>query len=405
MSQTPVQVSFYDHPAQFEPLLPSQNLEALAVLARPVIEASHKSQGCTNVHTRREIQALVRSMNSYYSNRIEGQSTHPLNIDKALRADFSGKPDIAQRQRIALAHIEAEKALELSMVSEAQALSSHGLISAHSSLYAQLSSEDRQVEQGRVVEPGVLRIEDVSVFRHQPPAWASVPRFLKRADEVYAKDWGLDLLLVAAACAHHRLVWVHPFLDGNGRASRLQLHATLHRLTGGLWSVNRGLARKRDDYFIRLSEADMARQGDYDGRGYLSERMLRAWCEFFIEICRDQVSFMTDALDLPALKGRVAALVLVRSQGDQNSEYRKEAILPLHHVLAVGPVSRGDFVQMTGLGERTGRKVLTRLLNDRLLQSDSPKGEVRIGFPLDSLNILFPNLYPEAATALRDEGP
>ena len=99
MSLPPVKVPVYDHPAQFEPLLPSQGLDELAVLARPVIEAAHRLQGAANQHTRQEIGTLVRSMNSYYSNLIEGQSTHPLNIDRALRADFSDKPNVARRQR------------------------------------------------------------------------------------------------------------------------------------------------------------------------------------------------------------------------------------------------------------------------------------------------------------------
>jgi len=89
----------------------------------------------------------------------------------------------------------------------------------------------------------------------------------------------------------------------------LQLHAVLHRLSGGLWSANRGLARQREAYYARLSEADMPRHGDTDGRGNLSEKMLRAWCEFFIDICHDQVRFMAQALDLPALKERLAGLV------------------------------------------------------------------------------------------------
>jgi hypothetical protein len=44
----------------------------------------------------------------------------------------------------------------------------------------------------------------------------------------------------------------------------------LHALTDGLWSANRGLARQRDRYHQCLSEADMARQGDMDGRGATS---------------------------------------------------------------------------------------------------------------------------------------
>jgi hypothetical protein len=93
-------------------LLPGMGLDALALQARPVIEAALRLQGATNETTRGEIRALVRSMNSYYSNRIEGQSTHPLNIERALKADFSDQPNVAKRQRLALAHIRAEMALE-----------------------------------------------------------------------------------------------------------------------------------------------------------------------------------------------------------------------------------------------------------------------------------------------------
>jgi hypothetical protein len=70
----------------------------------------------------------------------------------------------------------------------------------------------------------------------------------------------------------------------------------------------------------------------------------------------------------------------------------------LHHVLLAGSIGRGEFTQMTGLGERTARPILSQLLKDGLLQSDSPKGRIYAGFPLDALNILFPNLYPEAGT-------
>jgi len=402
MSQAPALLTVYDQPHQFEPLMPTFGLEALAVQARPVIEAAHRLQGAANESTRAELRALVRSMNSYYSNRIEGQNTHPLHIDQALRADFSDKPDVAKRQRLALAHIRAEIALEEAGFTEPQAFKQECLLFAHKSLYEQLSEDDRRTDEGRVVQPGVTRTEDVQVFRHQPPTWGSLSLFTARMDSAYGKQWGLDSLLIAAACEHHRSVWVHPFLDGNGRASRLQLHAMLHQLTGGLWSVNRGFSRRREDYYARLSEADMARQGDYDGRGNLSEKMLSAWCKFFIEICQDQVSFMTQMLDLDSLKHRLAGLIYVRSQQQSESLYRAEAVLPLHHILAVGPLNRGDFVQMTGLGTRTGRKVLSKLIGDGLLKSDTVKGPVRIGFPLDALYVLFPNLYPEAATTVMD---
>ncbi|SHN18141.1 Fic family protein [Rhizobacter sp. OV335] len=394
----PSDISVYDQPHQFEPLLPQKELDDLAHETRAVTERALALKAAIHPASRARLHELLRSMNSYYSNLIEGQSTHPAHIDRALRQDFSATPDIALRQRIALAHIDAERELEALATDETMTLSAAFLQRAHASLYGRLAPDDRRTDDGRVVEPGLLRQEDVAVGRHQPPAWRSIPKFLHRADSVYARRVALDARIYTVAAAHHRMTWVHPFADGNGRACRLQTHCALLPLSAGLWSISRGLARQRARYYELLSNADMPRHGDLDGRGNLSERMLREWCRFFIELCGDQARFMEDMLDLGLLRERIAALVLIRSQSATHSDYRREALLPLHHVLAAGPVSRADFSQMTGLGERTARKMIARLLADGLLVSDSPKGEVGIGFPLDTLSILFPNLYPEAAT-------
>jgi Fic family protein len=399
---SPAAVRLYDSVHQFEPLLPQQRLDELALLSRTVIEKAYRLQGAASASARAGIREVLRGMNSYYSNLIEGQSTHPRNIERALKHDFSDKPSVATRQRIAIAHMEAERELEAGVADEAAALHSSLLLRAHACLYGRLSTADRTTDDGHVVEPGVLRRDDVAVGQHQPPAWQSVPAFMERMDEIYARKRGLDALLYAIASEHHRALWTHPFRDGNGRATRLQTHCALLTVSGGLWSVNRGLARQRDRYYELLSNADMPRHGDLDGRGNLSERMLWDWCRFFIEVCDDQVSFMTTMLDLAQLKERIAGLVAVRMASSQYPEYRPQAVLPLHHLLAAGPVSRGEFAQLTGLAERTARKLLAQLLKDGLLVSDSPKGEVSIGFPLDALHLLFPNLYPEAATVPMD---
>jgi len=75
---------------------------------------------------------------------------------------------------------------------------------------------------------------------------------------------------------------------------------------------------------------------------------------------------------------------------------KREAILPLIHIIRIGPVARGEFSQMTGLAERSARSLLSRLLADKLLVTDSAYGSVRFGLSLDSLHLLFPNNYPEA---------
>ena len=78
---------------------------------------------------------------------------------------------------------------------------------------------------------------------------------------------------------------------------------------------------------------------------------------------------------------------------------RKEAALPLHYAFTAGPLTRAEFTQMTGLGERTARSLLSYLLSTGLMVSDTKLGPVRLGLPLDALQFLFPSLYPEAAQA------
>lgn len=401
---SPKNIDRYTQPHQFEPLLPQQRLDELRRPAGAVIERSLRLAGSAHPATMASLRELVRAMNSYYSNRIEGQSTHPLNIERALRRDFSDQPDIARLQRLAVAHIEAEQELEQRVAAAERPLTAAFLQQAHAALYGRLSIEDRTTSEGRIVVPGALRTEQVAVGRHEPPLWSSLPAFLNKLDAAYSRPVAVDdMLPVVAAAAHQRGAWVHPFLDGNGRAVRLQTHCALWPLSAGLWSMSRGLARKRDTYYALLDAADSHRHGDLDGRGNLSEKLLWEWCEWFIALAADQVDFMARMLDLDAMKARIAALITYRSTLDK--AIRAEAIVPLHHLFLAGPVPRGEFQQMTGLGERTARALLSRLIETGLVASTGHTAPVQIAFPLDALQFLLPELYPEAATqASRETG-
>jgi hypothetical protein len=60
----------------------------------------------------------------------------------------------------------------------------------------------------------------------------------------------------------------------------------------------------------------------------------------------------------------------------------------------LGEFERGEASRITGLSERVARDVLGQLLDEGFLLSDSPKGKVRVGFPVHALGSLLPNLYP-----------
>ncbi len=387
----------YSKTHQFEPLLPSPVPPALIGKAAEIATKSLRLTAAAHSTARASIRELVRSMNSYYSNRIEGQGTHPQNIERALHKEFSDKPNIARLQRVALAHMEAERELERRVLAGQSPLSSQFLLDTHQILYSRLAEEDRMTDDGQLIVPGELRQQDVEVGRHVAPEASSLPSFLARMDEVYNQSSSWDTRLIAVACEHHRANWVHPFQDGNGRSIRLQTQCALWHLSEGLWSPSRGLARSVKDYYARLNNADMPRRGDLDGRGNLTTAGLSDWLEYFLDICLDQVNYMGKMLDLDGMKRRIEALVIFRATQDKG--LRAEAILPLFHAFAAGPLSRAEFIQLTGLGERTARSLLSRLLSTGLLVNDTPLGPVRFGLPLDSLQFLFPELYPEAATS------
>ena len=398
----PTTLVHYTQPQQFEPLLPQKRLDELRVRTRALVGQSFRLAGAAHATTIASLRELVRAMNAYYSNRIEGQSTHPHNIERALRRDFSARPGVAKLQRLALAHIEAERELESLVDAGMPALTSGFLQRAHAAVYGRLPAKDRAIE-GLVVEPGALRERGVAVGRHEPPVAKALPAFLARFDEVYARGCPLEDVLFTIAAAHQRMAWVHPFVDGNGRACRLQTHCALWPLSAGLWSASRGFARQRDRYYALLDAADSPRQGDLDGRGNLSEKALWAWCDWFIGICEDQVKFMATMLDLDGMKARIQALVAFRSaHPGEYRGFRQEAALPLYHLFLAGPTPRGEFQQMTGLGERTARSLLSRLIESGLVAGDGHTAPVRFAFPLDALQFLLPELYPEAATKAED---
>ncbi len=389
----------YNAPHQFEPLMPSP------LRQEPLLAKAHElalaGTALANLPMGRELRALLRAMNSYYSNRIEGQHTRPSELEQALRKDFSQDARLAARQRLAVAHIEAEIELE-ARFSGRDALAAlytpEAVQDIHRSLFSRLPADDLQTDEGTAIVPGQWRTRDVSVGRHVAPTADSLGAFLARWAQFYGGVPRGDASLVAMAAAHHRLGWIHPFVDGNGRVMRLHTHVLLGALgyTGGLWSPLRGFARGVDRYYALLAAADKARRGDLDGRGNLSESALVDWIDHVLDLCLDQVSFMRSLLRVDRIEQRIAACLSFERES-LKSGVRMEALRPLHYLFVTGlDIERGDFKRMTGLGDRTAVNLLSALLRRGLLTSDTPQGRVRFGLPLHALRFYFPALWPEA---------
>jgi Fic family protein len=389
----------YSKPNQFEPSMPADaRMEPLLARAHDLARAATLLAG------RRvppELRSLLRSMNSYYTNRIEGQHTRPHEIDQALRKDFSKDARLAAKQRLAVAHIEVEAALEQRYAGQdgAAALYAPDVAQVlHQALFGRLPAADLFTDEGEAIVPGQLRQREVQVGQHVAPAFASVPAFLARWGSHYSQVRRGEAALVAMACAHQRLGWVHPFVDGNGRVMRLHTQTLLSALgyTGGLWSPLRGFARSTERYYALLADADSLRRGDLDGRGNLSEQALIAWASYVLEVCQDQVGFMAGMLDFETLMARLQACLVFEATVEK-SGVRQESLRGLHYLFLSGEeIARGDFKTMLGMSDRGATDALGALVKRGLLKSDSPQGKVRFGLPQHALRFLFPRLWPEA---------
>lgn len=391
-------------PYRIEPCLLENPSTEIVDLVAALSSASQRLEQGLHPRTAASLAELVRVMNCYYSNLIEGHNTTPREIEQALRGQLEASEDRRNLQLEAKAHIRIQRLVDEQAASGVlpEPASMDFIRWLHREFYAEVPEALLEIKgTGRrfMMAPGVFRTdsgEDVTVGRHIPPSSERVEAFMAYFEEKYAfARLGQGGRIMAMAAAHHRLNYIHPFPDGNGRVSRLMSHAMALRAgigAHGLWSVSRGLARgleSRSDYKRMMDHADTPRQSDLDGRGNLSLKALEEFTVWFLKVCLDQVAFMESLFRLDTLARRL-------QRYHEGMGLKPEAGHLLEAVLLKGEVARGDVGRITGMKERSARILLGMLTEDGLLSSDTPKGAVYLRFPVHSVDILFPRLFPEA---------
>ncbi|MGV0954778.1 MAG: Fic family protein [Fluviibacter sp.] len=389
-------IALYDDPAQMEPLFIDSSRPAYGALigrAHELSEASACFESTLPLLTAQSLSQLVAGMNCYYSNLIEGHYTLPFEIEQALH-DLK-KNDI---KTLASAHIEADQWAQTQTINQRTFRSF--VLETHQRFCEKLPPELLRLKDGSSMAPGQFRSQEVHVGRHVAPGAAQLDRFLERFAKTYgnylekATSGGINKLeaILATFIAHHRFVWIHPFPDGNGRVSRILMDAMLRECGVNqhcLWSMSRGFAKSAEAYKSTLAEADQPRMGDLDGRGNLSERTLIAFCEYAMNTAIDQAKFMAQMFALDKFKSRAEHFFR-----NVRFDLKPESVHLYLQAFTHGEFERMEAGRITGLAERTARNVLNQLIKEGFLVSETPKGKVRVGFPVHALGSLLPNLYP-----------
>lgn len=387
-----------------EPMVPEDSAHALEDDVLLLVGEAKALAGRLHPILQESIGDLVRSMNCYYSNLIEGHDTHPRDIDRALANDFSAEPKQRDLQKEAVAHIHVQQLIDTGRDPDAWPASAAYASWLHEEFCSRLPSEMLWIKHpgtGELLEvvPGQLRRTDVMVGRHMPPPFKELSGFLARFDKAYQSPPLTKLRQIqAVGSVHHRFLWIHPFLDGNGRVARLMSHALFKRLGVGtsLWSVARGLARDEARYKALLSQADGPREGDRDGRGNLTQRGLIEFSKFFLDRSTDQIRFMSSLLEPSTLLNRIEIHI---EEEIRAKRLERGSFAVIREAVMAGEVERSKIPTLTDYSERGARNVTAALVEQGMLAATSHRAALRLAFRADVVERWFPNLYPANAGA------
>jgi len=395
----------------FTPIAPTDingNIDSnLLDKANNLLVEAAKLEGSHTPQILHAVKDLLYSVNSYYSNKIESEGTHIIDIERAMQQEYSKDTKKRNLQILSLAHIKVQKECE-KYFEDAAHISAYNkkfILGIHKQFYSQegmesflhISHENMQ----ETIIPGVIREREVKVGAHVAPAAIKVDSLLNAFEYLYDRSLKSSdaLKLIHILSSHHRLMWIHPFVDGNGRTARLALDGAFSsmKMSGyGLWNISRGLARNSDEYKKYLAHADMPKQGERDGKGALSSQALASYVNFMLDIALDQVEYMNKHLKLNMLTSKIELYVQRVNDGLLGIEpLPKHSEKIFKYLLLSGECVRGKIPEIIGMKERTASRVISELLKRNFIMSDSKAGPVRLKIGVSMASYLFPMLVPE----------
>jgi Fic family protein len=193
---------------------------------------------------------------TYHTNAIEGSTFTLQETAFFLREGLTIKGKTLREHLEVVNHVEAidylEQAIRERDISEALIKSFHAI----------LFQGIKPWTGGVAVEPGVYKKQDNHVLtpsgriHYYTPALQVVGE-MEKLIHWYKNNGAKKHPVELAAIFHHRLVAIHPFLDGNGRVSRLMMNFILLK-AGYPPAVIRN--ENRIDYYLALEEADQGNE-------------------------------------------------------------------------------------------------------------------------------------------------
>jgi Fic family protein len=309
---------------------------------------------------------------------IEGVHTKITDIDQTLNRSIR-----TENYELAIAHIAVNQKFSL-LNDKINIYNIDFIKKIHKDFYSYIGEEHRTVKYpdgySTVINGGEFRSFPVSVGEHDAPSYTKIDALMTEFSEHYGNESKNLPKFLNALSSHHRLAWIHPFPDGNGRTARLHTQAGIMQAGIGknrLWSLSRGLAIYVDDYYRLLHEADN-----------LTESSLYRFVTFLAEISKDQAYFMASKIDIPQMKSAYLMLAkeLGMSKGFENL---------IDYLLVAGDLQRSSLPNLLGKSDRSARDFVHKMSEIGLLSTNSLRGGVvNLGLTPLIASMVLPDLFP-----------
>jgi Fic family protein len=282
-------------PTRMEPARIEDPGMELSRLCASLRRATAELEDMVPLEGRKSLSSAISAVSAFHSSRVEGRSPDP---EEFLRLVLDqGSADASEESRECISLLGMHEDVHSEAYAESMEPSAEAWLLERHARFAKAAPWTAGAQM-----PGTFRNVDVQVGMHVPPPHDRISAFMDHFYRRYRQDWlqGDVTKVLAVATSHHRLAYIHPFEDGNGRLARLYSSAMAQRAgiaSGGLWSLPRALACTAggvDEYHRKMSLADRPRQGDRDGRGNLSLAALESFTTWFLEACLAEVDRMRD---------------------------------------------------------------------------------------------------------------
>jgi Fic family protein len=348
-------------------------------LVHQVMLCDARLSNCLPEQTMMALGDIAQIAGVYHSSLIEGYDVQP---EVFLNVVAAGEDtDVAEVRSLHKATVELAKADQFGM----PAYSAEVIKSAHGRFYRHVNEA---VANELIQQPGKYRRRLVSIGKHVPVEEEAIPAMMAKLQESYRFAGSKAHKVISVLGLHHRLAWIHPFLDGNGRVSRMVLQLALQNEGfSRVWSISRGLSRLRDDYYKALSGADQPRMGDLDGRGNLSNKRYVEFINFMLIVCGEEIQYAQSCLDRSRLSGCIDAYfqdVSLRPEGVSEDSH-----LAWKALFFQGAMPRGEFKRLIPKGDRTATGQVAALAKAGLVVTKTSRSDLTPKIPMPLARMIF----------------